>query len=516
MEYRNQFQPTVVTDAQTLPTWVRWLFRFYAVYALFLVAASSFHLINSLIIKNHNLMNDPTLSFGNHETLTLATEVILSLVVHGTLLTLLLVFFIIAILRLRKWVLPLVLLFSLHTVIVTTLSIFPGQLSGVMVALFALLNLGVAMVIGYAAVRYWSGFAGSARRLLVQIPLLFFLLPHLLFPVLFALFPDDATINDQDLVLEPVALLTPEDNAHYALPDMSDLSEDTQEYINTTRQLTREDNGIDVADPLVQSIVEETRELTDAFMLAAKRTGYQCPTSVNNYGYDTVFCNLAGKRDLAILTSLRAQVEAETSGIDEGLLTAASVVQFGVHFTHAEQPTFIERLVGIAVQGIGISAIEQILQTEEVPSTTTIQVITATLKQAEVSETGAINALRYEYMFLRQVGRELAQYSNYFYQQNKTVNMFAQSTRYSVAAVQKGCGADIQEESEAIEALIDDAVSAVNNLSIWRPNSVGNILFATAAPNLVNIGEGACELNERNRELQRKLQTRLSFEISQD
>ena len=505
MQQNNRFQPATNAENGALPKWVRWLFRFYAVYALFLMIASSFHLIYTLVSKNQGLMNDPVLSFGDSEALPLATEVIISLAVHGALLSLLLVFVIIGTLRLRKWVLPLVLIFSLHTIVVTTLSIFTGQLDGVAVLLFTLLNLGVAVVIGYPSMRYWSGFAGSTRRLLVQIPLLFFLLPHLVFPVLFALFPDDATINDQDLVLEPVVLLASEDNAHYALPNMDDHSEDIQELINTATRIMREDDGIDVTDPLVQSIVEETRELTDAFLVAAERVGYQCPTSVNNYSYDAVFCSIGDIQTLATLTSLRAQVEAETLGIDEGLLTAASIVQFSTHVTRAEQSPLIELLVGIAIQTTGMDAIEQILQTEEGPATSTVQAITTTLEEAEVPETALVNALRYEYTTHRETGKALAQYSNYFYQHNKTTNMFAQSTRYSIEAVEKGCGADTSAEEAAVEAMLDKALSAQNILTAVQPNFIGRVLFSVIASSFLGLNDSVCELNERNQELQNTL-----------
>ena len=507
MEYRNQFQPTVVTDAQTLPTWVRWTFRFYAVYTLFLVIVTGANLVYSLIINNQNLMGE---LWG--ETFPLETIVIASFAIHGILLLLLLLFFAIGTFRYKRWVLPLILIFSFHAIIVTTLQIFIHQIGGLATFGFSILHLGLALLLSYAAVQYWSRFADSARRLLIQVPLLFLLLPYLVFPILFALFPDDKTINDQDLLLEPVALLAPEDNVYYALPDMENVSEHTQEAIDTSLRIMREeDTIINTSDPMIQSLVEETKELTDAFLVAAERTGYQCPTSINNYSLEAELCSsLSNIQTLALLTSLRAQVETETTTVDEALLTATNIIQFGTHFTHAEQPQLIEYLVGMAVQGIGMNALEQILLVENVPSHNTITTVNAALERAKVSHASFADIFKLEYTLHRKTSEVLAENSNYFYQHNRTMNKLALNTRYQIAAVSKGCDADTSAEEAAVEEMLENTLSVQNISSFIQPNFIGKVLFSVIGTSITNLNDSTCELNERNQELQAQLQSKIS------
>lgn len=505
MEHHCHSQPNVTAKSGTLPIWVRWLFRFYGVYIPLLLISASTYLVYSLIIRNQRLLSE-----FERQPLELDTVVIYSLLIYGALLSLFLIFFTHGTLNCRRWVIPLVLIYSSYTTVVTPIHFFTHPIENTVILVFSMFNLGLALLLNYIALQYWSVFFGSTRKLLLQIPLILILLPHLVFFFLFALFPDDRTIIDQDLLLQPVSLLASEDNAHYIIPDIETTPEDTQENVRDAIQLIRDGNIIDVTDPLVQSLIEETIELTDGFLTATRRAGYQCPTRVNNYSYETELCNLGNIRTLAHLTSLRALVETETLNVDEALQTVTSIIRFSTHLTRPDQPQVLEYLVGKSIKLVAINTLEQILAIENKASNATLTELTNTLKQAEVPDPTPTNLFKHDYMQIKHTWQEAyAEYSNYFYQHNKTMNKFAQFMRYHIVATAKPCGVDTSTEEAALATMISDAISK-QNISYATPNAIGNMLFSVRAAALSNLWE-TCEINEQNQKIRLQLENKLSL-----
>lgn len=279
------------------------------------------------------------------------------------------------------------LLLSVHTVVIALLQLYQQQIGGLLTVSYTIVSVGLAVLLIYTTLHYWSGFVGHSRKLLVQIPFIAFLLPFLLSSILFSLFQDDAEINDSDLLLQPVPVLAQEENVYYALPNLSDLPANTEEAVANAVIIVRDIKDSDLSDPKVQILTEETRSITDAFLLAIERPSYQCPTLVNNFTLEAELCRLGDIQTLALLTKLRALHEAETGATETALKTANAIVKAGQHFSHMEQPTLFDVLIGTAIQGIGLNAIERILDGVENPTDDITNQTIATLQKAEIPDT---------------------------------------------------------------------------------------------------------------------------------
>ena len=267
------------------------------------------------------------------------------------------------------------------------MQLYQQQIGGLLTVSYTIVSVGLAVLLIYTTLHYWSGFVGHSRKLLVQIPFIAFLLPFLLSSILFSLFQDDAEINDSDLLLQPVPVLAQEENVYYALPNLSDLPANTEEAVANAVIIVRDIKDSDLSDPKVQILTEETRSITDAFLLAIERPSYQCPTLVNNFTLEAELCRLGDIQTLALLTKLRALHEAETGATETALKTANAIVKAGQHFSHMEQPTLFDVLIGTAIQGIGLNAIERILDGVENPTDDITNQTIATLQKAEIPDT---------------------------------------------------------------------------------------------------------------------------------
>ena len=275
--------------------------------------------------------------------------------------------------KFKRWVLPLVLTFSFSTLLIGFLSLLNLNFAGIADLVSLLIGMAFMGLVGYTSIKYWSVFTGSARKLLFQIPLLLVLLPFILFATLSQIFTDDLEINDSDLVLQPVDVLTESNNAHYSLPDIDGLSAQEQQGYETALGYAKELEDVNLNNQEAVNYINQTRGLTNSVIAASTKRGYQCPTLVNNYGLDAELCSLNDIRDLAILTSLRAGVEADTGDKDQAISTAVSIVKLGDLVGNTEQPLLIEHLVGIALMNIGLGSLERTLITSATTSNQTLR-----------------------------------------------------------------------------------------------------------------------------------------------
>lgn len=505
MEYTQAPQTEEV--AAELPKWAKILFRFYAIVFLLYTIVVGIQLFYSVSTRGKELLAivaDSMVSTSGIVAIAAFALVVLALeVLYG-----------VGVYKFRRWVLPLVLIFSFGTLLIGLLSLLKLNFDGITDLIGTLIGMAFMGTAGYAAVKYWSVFTGSARKLLIQIPLLLVLLPFILFATLSQIFTDDKHINDSDIVLQPVELLSQSDNAHYSLPDIDSLPAQQQQSYEAALGFAKEVQGTNLNNQEAINLINQTRSLTDAVIEASAKSGYQCPTSVNNYGLDAGLCSLNDTRDLAVLTAFRADVEADTGNTDQAIRTAVSVVQFGDLVGNTEQPALIEHLVGIAVINIGLESLERTLNTSATTSNQTIRSAISDLEQSKINNNNTFaDSLRREYMGLKDASKSFEQFSNYFYQHNKTVNQRAEIFRMGVALSSQGCETDTTQGQKEVERLIEEIQLSPYEWPIISPNFIGKVLNSVMVASLNTAGQKGCEVNDFNDRVQGLLQSTITIEL---
>lgn len=485
-------EPIEESAVYKLPKWVKILFRFYAVVFLLYTIVVGIQLFYSVSTSGKELLAvvaDPMVSTSGIVAIAAFTFALVVLILE--------VLFGVGVYRFRRWVLPLVLTFSFSTLLVGLLSLLKLNFDGITDLIGTLIGMVFMGVAGYAAIKYWSLFTGSARKLLIQIPLFLVLLPFILFATLSQIFTDDKQINDSDLVLQPVELLPQSNNAHYSLPAIDTLPTQQQKSYETALQYAKEAEGINLNNQEAIHLISQTRSLTDAVIEASTKSGYQCPTSVNNYGLDAELCSLNDIRGLAALTAFRAEVEADTGNTDQAIRTAVSVVKLGDLVGNAEQTALIEHLVGIAVMNIGLESLERTLNAATTTSNQTIRSAILDLEQSKISDTTFADSLRGEYMGMKDTSKSFEQFSSYFYQHNKTVNQRAEVFRMGVAISSQGCDVDTTQEQQEVNQLVEEIRLSPTKWPIISPNFIGKVLNSVVVASLNTVNERGCEVNER-------------------
>lgn len=505
MEYEQI--PQTEEMVYELPKWVKILFRFYAVIFLLGTIVVGVKLVHSVTTRGQELLAVVTDSL-------VSTSGIIAIALFAFALVVLIleVLYGIGVYKFKRWVLPLVLTFSFSTLLIGFLSLLNLNFVGIADLVGLLIGMAFMGLVGYVAIKYWTVFTGSARKLLIQIPLLLVLLPFILFATLSQIFTDDKQINDSDLVLQPVELLSQSNNAHYSLPEIDSLPVQQQQIYEAALGYAKEAEGTNLNNQDTINLINQTRSLTDAVIEASLKNGYQCPTSVNNYGLDAELCSLNDIRDLAVLTAFRADVEADTGNKDRAISTAVSVVQLGDLVGNTEQPTLIEHLVGIAVMNIGLESLERTLNTSATTSNQTIHSAISNLEQSKINDNTFADSLRREYMGMEDTSKSFEQFSNYFYQHNKTVNQRAEIFRMGVAISSQGCDADTTQEQKEIEQLVEEIRLSPFEWPIISPNFIGKLLNSVVVASLNTAGQKGCEVNELNERVQGLLQSNITNE----
>ncbi|MFT7507766.1 MAG: hypothetical protein ACI92I_000934 [Acidimicrobiales bacterium] len=499
----NEQIPTDENVVAGLPKWVKILFRFYAVVFLLgtiVVGAKLLHSYREL-----------TNAWGEG---IVPTSVIIAV---ACVILILEILYGIGIYRLKRWVLPITLTFSFSMVLIGLLNLINQNFTNITELIGSIIGISFMGLVGFASIKHWNTFGGSSRKLLIQVPLLLALLPLFLLTILTLLFPDDQQINDSDLILQPVEVLSEFNNAHYSLPDIDNLSVQELENYKSALTFARELDESDANSPEAISLVNQTRGLTDSFIAASYKQGYQCPTTVNNYSVNARYCNLNYHRSFATLTTLRTAVEADTGNSDQAIETAMSVIRMGSFMGNYKQSELLEYFTGIAMMKTGFESLERTLNNSTSTSNQAIISAISELEQLKVSDTAFANSLRKQYMTMKDASKTLAPFNNYLYQHNKTLNDMAESFRIQIPLTSLGCDTDTTVQKEEVEQHINQARLVYTPWSIVSPNIIGKTLSSVVIVSFNSAGERRCKVNNQNQAVQELLQNNITTELeSQD
>jgi len=306
---------------------------------------------------------------------------------------------------------------------------------------------------------------------------------------------DLKTVDDADLIPEPVVLLMEDDNAYYVLPVIAELSE-------LERVMVEEAVAVAAgrSSSSAQQAVNNTMFLTDAFITASKKKGYQCPTSVNRYSMNVELCSLNDLRNLAELTVLRAEVALAAGDIIDATESSLAIVRMAYYQSNSAT-TMIEQLVAMAMYNAAFPVLERIAvvadETED---------IAITLTEYRLTLATLVRAYRVEYMQFKGLviatsegtssGIDVPAPVGYGWHPNRTQQQYADFYRRVLEGTKIPC----EEMSEEFDLELDARVAALSDVSPLmplKPNAIGNMLIAVTIGSTNNIKQNTCEAERK-------------------
>lgn len=317
---------------------------------------------------------------------------------------------------------------------------------------------------------------------------------------------DLPAVNDADLLLEPVPLLAKTDNAYYFLPKQEDFSEAELELHFDAGMVQR---GKSSTSP--QQAVENTRVITDAFIVASKKTGYQCPSTINVYEYTAESCPLNRIRDHADLMVLRAEVSLTNGDTTDALESLLAVTRIASMLSSAHSQ-FLEQLVAVALYR---KTFEPLLQITGSLSAAGRAKLINELEIFGPDSSNLGNGLRGEYMSLKTtvphddlsatdtvVFKEeygLNPNNYYLWHRNRTLNDIAEMYRFQIAYVTKECGEGAVELAK-LESHVTE-LTKISFIDYVMPNVVGRMLNSVIAGSLADSKMNFCEQESNYRSI---------------
>lgn len=282
---------------------------------------------------------------------------------------------------------------------------------------------------------------------------------------------DLPTVNDADLILAPVPVLLQTDNAYFAFEEL------------------RAQEGVD------------EWALTNAFIAASQKTGYQCPTLVNNHVFDAESCSLNNIRDLAELTAERATATLSFGETADAVESALSIVRMA-HLLAVSEGPIIEELVAMRLYDLGLEALTLISESPQLSSEDRAKIVDV-LETTKPNRTNLFNAYRSEYMQRKDAihkistgdAQSLPGYdrdsapSNYALHPNRTTDELAELFRLQIT------GAD-EEGLEKVKEL-----TTFSPFTIIKPNGIGKVFLSVTVGSMTGASDKYTDLETKYEDL---------------
>ncbi len=408
--------------------------------------------------------------------------------------------------RLRSWTIPIYFFIVVSSTIVSALMLIFGNFTS-LIYLFGVLLILIIFI--SLAIMIWfhrSSFVGPFIKLWIQIPIFLVLLPVFIFSIVTQIYTDAKRIDDKDLVLRDVVVLAEEDNVYYDFIDIQKLSsENSPVFEQAKKQYSELASGNEVDFQITEQSLGVLTGVTNSFIEASRKQGYQCPTLINRYDLNAEVCSLREIRNVANITLLRSYFELKQGEVANSLMSAFAVGRVG-RLINSEHPISIENLVAINMINLSIEAIARVVDKHgaDMPADM-IQLIIGELKTYEFDGSSVAEVVKREYMGRKDFLKPLESISGYFWHQNRINNYFTERTRLQLEVATAECGDDLVQKNKAYEAFFIDYENA--GFSWWhmfRPNSIGDIFKNSMVTNY-NARFNECEVNEINSNLQKQL-----------
>lgn len=344
--------------------------------------------------------------------------------------------------------------------------------------------------------------------------LIFVLLPYLGFAAATLVIRDIPNVDDADLLVGMVSVVPEEDNIHYALPDLEELDPEVDAIIeridSEVIEARRNDTEISsttlglLATPPMQALLQQ-------YLTALERPYYQCPASVNSLYYDTPLCSLNNYRMFGRLANFEAERLLKEGSVEQSVQYVVATLKLA-DALQGEQLPLIQYLVAIALLDLSYDTIDSLYSVSQPTSGATTVLVTNqiinALESYQPDQESLGFALRSDYTATaNSINSEMIAdefdfnvQPSYFWQPNRTKQAFADLSRKSVHYSQLSCGVGTGLKEE----LAQDALAyrtAVNDLLIFMPNSLGRLFLAVTASSFTGTRDHYCEAAARHEAL---------------
>ena len=496
---KSSGQAESLEQSLTPPRWLSLMFKIWAVLGFVILSAISITIVISAIKTGVKLEGLEGIdSFVSYVVSGLYAagfigSVIYTIVYWGAF-------------KLRKWVIPLLLVLSFFSVVNAFAILFlqPVQQAGPIIhSLFSCLIATALAVLAYINRRY---FIGTSWRSSPQVFFLVIALPALLVSSLSVLFPDLPDFNDADIVLHEVALPPKEGNAYFVLIEMNgqvkEPAKETRDEYDQFLEGTAWNQG------MVDATLAENEDALKNMRYAVTFPYYQCPSTAKSITINTELCPLSYLRGSAKMAGLSALSSARKGDFKGAIDDALMPVRIGQLLIDAPRTTLIDYLVGIAMKNIGLKTLNIILTTYKIPSEILLPQI-AEMEKYVQNEDGLKNSFRAEYMsqkssmaFIRNIR------SNFYLQPNRSFAEMAEDIRQRIILSGTQC-------YRLEQAMKDDEILFEKKnpkIVTWKlpfiRNAIFEVLRSVVAASLHTVQTKRCETTTLGE------QTRLEMALS--
>jgi hypothetical protein len=326
-------------------------------------------------------------------------------------------------------------------------------------------------------------------------------------PILYSglslIFRDIPPLDDSELVLSKIQIPRKE-NVYYDLMQASSsapvLSDDFTEIMSNYKKYLSDEMVLDKMK--VSSLLTQYAGALTSLEGVRTRTTYQYPPHEDpaNISAGSQLPSLNFFRNISLLYVLKALTLYHEGRVDEGIEGAFVIVRLGSLIQNSPNPSLIEVMVGVAIEGFGLDVLEKIVADT---NTTRIQKerIARAVAQYQGVHDGAVHAMKYEYMLakdsIHNISQPLTENSpkpnQYLFQPNRTIGYFIDQTKNNIVMITSSCDTlvSVPETKKFFEKNVSPIKLAVS------PNSIGKILADVHSGQLNSFKEKLCTQEER-------------------
>ena len=449
--YQSEQQQSSIEQNTTPPKWLNVVFKTWAILNFVLIGITLIAIAVSLK--------------SNLKIITQLTEISIyySLILYGAVFILLLVYLIPfwGSFKLRKWVLPILIVLFVFSVINAIALLFRPLQFSILAIITNLIIVAIALL-GFVFRNY---FTGTYRKLSLQIIFFIFIIPVLSIGTLTLLFPDLEKINDSDLIQNNFLSISKEQNSYYTLAGISDQVYEPDLADESYKQLL---DGKTWDQTEVDSILNKNENILDKMRQATLLPYYQYPSyerglSITAEVYSIKYLRAARIASLSALS--KAQKGDFHGAIDDALIP----IRIGQLIEDEPVITLLDYLVGDSMKRTGLNITQIILSKYQIPSEILLARINELQKYTQ-NENGLKNALRLEY----QLGKNSLDFvnkinSNFYIQPNRFFSDMADDTRQKMAIADTPC--------YQLETTLEQYQNKIPKIVYWKLPFTRNALF---------------------------------------
>jgi len=390
--------------------------------------------------------------------------------------------------KLRKWIIPLLLIGVPFVIFDTLATLFYGMQYGddIITIVFTVLTSALKIIFVYVVFRHRRYLNGKYKKLVLQASYLIIIIPFFIFNSLSVAFPDDRTIMDEDLGLQEIILTPEKDNAQLLLAQI-----ESGIYASDDIDLYLENNNWD--QEKIDLILSRNKTILETMRKAAILPYYQCSYYAEGITVNTLVCPLNFLRDGTKITSLAALSKAKESDFGGAIEDALVPVRIGQLMQDSSRLTVIDYLVANAIKKLGLNTLQIILAEYNIPSDITRPYISE-LEKYSKNEEGLKNSLKAEYEMGRNSMEALSKIDwNFYFQPKRFLNDMAEHTRRQLLLAGVDCSeinTKLEEHEKYLEKNSWDG-------HIWKllftRNAAGEILKSVVVNNFTALHKKRCE-----------------------